>query len=147
MDSRSSSSGTDSAEPPVKNFVIGSSFFRPRGRDGGHPWVVASRPDNSCVVTLNVTDAERWSDKSCIITPEQHKSLSKDSAVAYERAELERLQDLESDRRCGALIIRDKFSDQVMQDIFKGAEKTKQLKRLVRNILEDQELIGPSLEW
>lgn len=58
-----------------------------------HPWFVCTQPDrNGFLVAVNVTDAERAQDKTCILRRGDHQLIIKDSAVYYDLAELRSLE-------------------------------------------------------
>jgi hypothetical protein len=54
-----------------------------------HLWVVSSlpTPDDS-ILAFNVTDRATWHDHACIIYPDEHPFIVKESVIAYLRGSL-----------------------------------------------------------
>jgi len=108
-----------------------------------HLWIVISDPtlDSENVLIANVTDIKNHDDHSCVLTAEDHSWLTKDSCVAYQRANNTTVADLENAASQGLLTMQVRMSEDVLQRILLGAQLSDELKGSHRELLRKQSLI------
>jgi len=95
---------------------VGSTFVRL------HPWFVCTQPNAlGLVVVVNVTDASKAFDKTCIIRAGEHPLIIKDSAVYYDLAELFSAASLDTQIKKGVVKAGPTASDELMIRIRDGA--------------------------
>lgn len=85
--------------------ILGDSFFTPQGDDvDRHLWVILSDPEkHDDVVFANLSTKRGPNNPPCIVGPNEHPSLSKDSFVRCEEARRWPKSDLEALLSTGTL--------------------------------------------
>jgi hypothetical protein len=108
-----------------------------------HPWIVVSDPDMDPdnVLIVNLTDADKYHDDSCVLTPSDNSNIDKPSCVAYQYAKVTTLDKLnEADSR-NLIEHKSWLDEKSMEKILDGASKSNELKGAHRKLLRDQRLI------
>jgi hypothetical protein len=109
-----------------------------------HPWVIISEPETGPdnVVIVNLTDAEGWDDRSCVLDVEDHPGVfTKLSCIAYRKAIITSVDKLEEARNLGVIFMKPPVPDQTLRKIFDGVTEKGELPNAHRAILQRQLLI------
>ena len=120
-------------------------FNKPARGVPSHPWVIISDPaiDPDNVLIVNLTDAEGYHDRSCVLDASDHPGVfTKPSCVAYQWAKLTSVAVLETALANGLLFSKSPVSSETLQKILDGAQDTDELKNAHREILREQGLIS-----
>ena len=120
---------------------IGTVFFGPDEPGGadGHLRVVISPPlgDPPQVLTVSVTTWTDRQDQSCILEPVDHPSVRHRSVIGYGFARLDPADGLRKQLRQGTISPRAPASTHLIERIWEGAERTRQLtERCRRHLVE-----------
>ena len=108
-----------------------------------HLWIIISDPscDGENVLIVNVTDATKHHDDSCVLTAAEHDWLTKESCVAYQFAKVTSVSDLQKALSLGLLHPKTPVSAEVLQRVLLGAYESDELKGAHRELLRSQSLI------
>ena len=123
-------------------FRIGSTFHFNDRIDDDHLYVVVSGLSAPEVVILSITTQRRFSDTSCLLQPSDHPFISRPSCIAYLFAELIAVSELESKLQHGDLTLRETCDSKMLEKIWDGAEKTRQMQGWIREVLVSQGIIS-----
>ncbi len=109
-----------------------------------HLWVIISDPelDPENVVIVNLTDATKFSDQTCILRPGDHADLTKPSCVAYGFAKITSVAALKKVQQCGSISLTTPASPEMLDKILKGAQDGDELPNAQRERLREQSLIA-----
>jgi hypothetical protein len=97
--------------------------------------------DGKNVLIVNVTDATKHHDDSCILTSGDHEWLTKDSCVAYQFAKVTSIAELQRAQTLGLLHPKRPVSHELLERILMGAYVSDELKGAHRELLRSQSLI------
>jgi len=86
----------------------------------GHPWFIISHEIDGKVLAVNVSDANKHPDSTCVINQGAHDVIVKDSAVLYWRAREMIVSKLEKSLSSYAYVYPD-CSEPLLQAIINGA--------------------------
>ena len=108
-----------------------------------HIWVIISDPeiDSETILIVYFTTYESNKDDSCILEPGDHKNIRHATSIAFNRACVVSLGDLNSSRNNGSLRLRDSVSSEVLARIRQGAARSSGLRYKHHRILEEQAII------
>ncbi|MEI7730759.1 MAG: hypothetical protein WCO56_14390 [Verrucomicrobiota bacterium] len=96
--------------------------------DSNHPWFVVSKVMGNKVLAVNITDAEKCSDRSCLIGVAEHPIVTKPSAVFYKKAREFDAKKLEKELDKGLNVRRlEKCEQRLLERIIQGALKSDDL--------------------
>lgn len=108
-----------------------------------HMWAVLSIPDEFCeqIVVVNFSSWAAYKDQSCIFEPCEHQSLPKKSVIMYDTARCWSKEYL-----VGAIANRHvnpdvPLSQQQVERVLEGAERSDRLPMKIRKVLIEQQLI------
>lgn len=110
-----------------------------------HPWVIVSDPneDSGNVVILNLTDADDWEDKTCVLEPADHPGwLTKNSCVAFSEAKVTSVADLEAAHKAGLIFNKSQMPDAAFDKILQGAQVSEELKNAPKLVLIRQGIVS-----
>jgi len=129
--------------------VYRDTFTFRSGDDGGHLWVVASDPDlnSSQVLIVNFTTVRgvRSEDLSCVVEPDDHPWLTKNSYVVFAIARIPTLAYLDALEVSKTIRLEAPLSPAVMTRIHAGAACSANLKFAILALLETQGFISPDI--
>ena len=123
---------------------IGDCFVNKPGRNTpSHLWIVLSDPnaDPDNVLIVNLTDADKHHDDSCIMTNADHAWLDKESVVAYQWSKITSVVDLANIDGRGLLDHKHPLSSGALQRVLDGAYASDELTGARRELLRRQGLI------
>ena len=121
---------------------LGTSFQFNDRMDDNHLYVAVSDPPLLDVVIVNVTTKRRLSDASCEFRAGDHPFIQHDSCISYAHAEVIAMALIENKLAAGDLRLRDQFSPSLIQRIWEGAERTRNLSNRCTDMLRKQSLIS-----
>ncbi len=121
---------------------LGTSFQFNDRLDDNHLYVVVSDPRQPEVVIVNVTTKRRFSDGSCDLRAGDHPFIQHDSCISYAHAEVIAISVIEAKLASGDLRLREEFTPSVINRIWEGAERTRNLSNRCTDMLRKQLLIS-----
>jgi hypothetical protein len=106
-----------------------------------HLWFVISDFTAESVVSVNLTSLRTSADRACILVPGDHPFVAHESYIAYNYARLIRREELQLLISDGLIIELQPAAADLMQKVWDGAARTKQLPIKCRELLRAQGLI------
>ena len=119
----------------------GDTFYPVRPEvDKTHLHVVISVPelDPENVVVVNIETLTGDSDLACVLKPQEHAKISRDTAVDYRRARRVSLAQLEAGIKNGAVELNDPMSQECLRRIQVGAVRSERTRVGIKEILRNQ---------
>ena len=121
---------------------LGTSFQFNDRSDNNHLYVVVSDPRQPEVVIMSVTTKRRFTDTSCELGVGDHPIIQHDSCISYVHAEVIAIAVIEAKLASGDLRLREEFTPSVINRIWEGAERTRNLTNRCTDMLRKQSLIS-----
>ncbi len=121
---------------------LGTSFQFNDRSDNNHLYVVVSDPRQPEVVIMSVTTKRRFTDTSCELGVGDHPFIQHDSCISYVHAEVIAIAVIEAKLASGDLRLREEFTPSVINRIWEGAERTRNLTNRCTDMLRKQSLIS-----
>lgn len=108
-----------------------------------HLWVVISDPnvDAEAIVVVSLTTWDRDKDQSCILMPGYHSFIHHKTCVSYRDAKIISARFYQRNLELGLIIPSDPASDDMVDEIIRGAGATRFIPLGCREILARQDLI------
>lgn len=108
---------------------IGATYWIRNSSDEPHLYFVITEPDEgNKVLLVNMTDIDNISDRSCVLTPGDHKTITKKSVVHYGDPIYTKPAILEQAvRHSRKLQVGPNIGDKLIKRIQKGALKSEHL--------------------
>ena len=102
-----------------------------------HPWVIISEPgsDDGQVLVVNWSTMESWKENVCILRPEDHPSIDRDSTLIYSRSYFMPTEKIRASVRNGDLIELERVSPSVLRRIITGARKSTRVSNDKKQVL------------
>lgn len=121
---------------------VGTAFQFNDRPDDDHLYVVISSTKQPEVVIVSVTTKRRFTDTACELHAGDHPFIQHDSCISYELAEVIALAAIIDKLNSCDLRLHDDFESQLLQRIWDGAERTRNLSNRCADILRKQSLIS-----
>lgn len=110
----------------------------------GHTWILVSDVTQDPVVLLNcssVKPGNSKTDPTCILTPDDHSTLSEKSFIYYRRPIPFELSELRGAWNSGNLIKKSRLDDAILKKVQRGALKSDRTPIHFQKYLKGQDLI------
>lgn len=104
---------------------------------GGHVYIVMTPTSYPEVVVVNFTTLTRFSDRSCVMQAGEHPFIVRESAIAYDFAQVLPTAALEAMVIGGAIRLKEDVSEDLILRIWEGADKTNRMTIRCRKLFEE----------
>lgn len=89
--------------------------------EGTHPWIIISDEHDGWVLAVNLSDATKHPNSSCIVKDGEHPAVTKDSAVVFTKALPMQVSKLQKGLKKYSTVFQEPCPAAVLERIIEGA--------------------------